>query len=98
MKYWKAPPEYNPGSLEAAMVSAYRRAVNASNAQDVKAAVDRKLEGNDLRKRGVEHVQIHAQSFNKRCPAGGLAVEVGGMVVMGSPADLGVWLPRPRVR
>ncbi len=80
-------------ALEAAMVSAYRRAVNASNAQDVKASID--LDTGKVTIYAEKEVVDHAQDPRTEVSLQEARqvdenAEVGGMVVVEStPRDFG---------
>lgn len=80
-------------ALEAAMVSAYRRAVNASNAQDVKALIDPETGKVSIyaEKEIVEMVQdARTEVSLKEAQQVDPGAEIGGMVVVEStPRDFG---------
>ena len=80
-------------ALEAAMVSAYRRAVNASNAQDVKAVIDPETGKVAIyaEKEVVEVVQdVRTEVSLKEARQVEPDAEVGGMVVVETtPKDFG---------
>jgi N utilization substance protein A len=87
------PKEVILEALEAAMVSAYRRAVNASNAQDVKAKIDPET-GNVSIYAEKEVVEVVQDSRTEVALSEALQVdpetEMGGMVLVEStPKDFG---------
>ena len=96
------PKEIILKALESAMVSAYRRAVNASNAQHVEAKVDLETgKVTDLRRKGSgrgDPERTH-RSHPGRSASYNPEAELGDMVVVEStPRILAVWLHKPPAR